>query len=51
MLAEKQTGDLKSYEISYNRHCEFYDFSDADELIAEFCKNVKVRLSLLVMQL
>ena len=28
---------------------DFYDFSDADELIAEFLKNVKVRLSLLVM--
>ena len=40
-----------SYEISYNKRREFYDFSNADELIADFLKNVKVRLSLLEMQL
>ena len=39
----KEIGDLKSYEISYNKHCESYDFSNADELVDEFLKNVKVR--------
>ena len=39
----KEIGDQKSYEISYDKHGEFYDFSNSDELVDEFLKNLKVR--------
>ena len=39
----KEIGDQKSYGISYNKHGEFYDFSNSDELVDEFLKNLKVR--------
>ena len=39
----KDIGNLKSYEISYNKHGHIYDFSNADELVDEFLKNVKLR--------
>ena len=32
----KEIGDLKSYEISYNKQGEFFDFSNQDELVDEF---------------
>ena len=39
----KKIGDLKSYEISYNKHGEVHDFSNADELLDKLLKNVKIR--------
>ena len=44
----KEIGNLKSYEISYNKHGHIYDFSNADELVDEFLRMLQLDLSLMV---
>ena len=43
LIEIRDIGDLKSYGINYNKHGHIYDFSNADELVDEFLKNVKAR--------
>ena len=32
----KDIGSLKSYEIKYNKHTEYYDFTNSEEDVDDF---------------